>query len=384
MNLQQFKKHDDKDFLWRNFQVLNDNSKLEEEIVARYKEAGNPAAFSSAYNVYNQLNGEVPLKTIKEILSTVESHSLHKEFHNGQRNKSYSRFKRYQFQIDLCFIIDLAPFNDNIKYFLTVIDCFTRYAFVRPLKLKKSDEVLQAFKDVLVEAEEKPLMIVCDKGTEFTNKSFSNFCESEGIKLILPQANTHAAYVERFNRTFQTLVRKFCTEFETNRYLENVQDLVKSYNLRKHRMIGMSPFEAERNPEAALVLNKLISKQEAEIKKRVPDLKVGSYVRISKSKNKFSRGYDIQSQREIFKIKSIDTKKRKPLYHLTDYNGDEDIQGGFYRFEITPVNISTFRIEKVLRRRRDKDGKKFALVKWLGYSDAHNQWIPEEELKDIV
>jgi len=246
MNANNFKEYNEKDYLWRNFQVLNENNKLEEEIVARYKTPGDPLAFSSAYNVYNQLNGEVPLQTIKQVLSTIESESLHKEFHKGQRNKSYARFRRYQFQIDLCFITDLAPFNDNIKYFLTVIDCFTRYAFVRPLKLKKSGEVLDAFKNVLAEAVDKPLMIVCDKGTEFTNRSFREFCVNEGIKLIPPQANTHAAYVERFNRTFQLLIRKFCTEKGTNRYIEYVQDLVKSYNLRKHRMIGMSPFEAEK------------------------------------------------------------------------------------------------------------------------------------------
>jgi len=55
-----------------------------------------------------------------------------------------------------------------VRYLLTVIDCFTRYAYVRPLKVKKGVEVLNAFKDVLREAGEKPYMIVCDKGTEFT------------------------------------------------------------------------------------------------------------------------------------------------------------------------------------------------------------------------
>jgi len=120
-----------------NFQVLNENNKLEEEITARYKNAGDPLAFSSAANIYNHLNGEVPIETIKQVLSSIESYTLHKEFHKGIRNKSYSRFKRYQFQLDLCFIQDLASYNNDIKYFLTVIDCFTRYAFVRPLKLKK-------------------------------------------------------------------------------------------------------------------------------------------------------------------------------------------------------------------------------------------------------
>jgi len=259
----------ERDYLWRNFQVLNENNKLEKEIVSRYKTPGDPLAFSSAQNIYNYLNQEVPLETINKILSTIESHTLHKEFHEGERNKSYARFKRYQFQIDLCFIIDLAQYNDNIKYFLTVIDCFTRYAFVRPLKVKRGNEVLNAFRDILLEADQKPYMIVCDKGTEFTNQSFKQFCANENIKLVLPETNTHAAYVERFNRTFQTLIRKFCTENETHRYVDYVQDLVKSYNLRKHRMIGMSPYEAEKNPRAALIINNIIAKQEKLIKKDI-------------------------------------------------------------------------------------------------------------------
>jgi len=90
------------------------------------------------------------------------------------------------------------------------------------------------------------------------------------------------------------------------------------------------------------------------IKKTNPKLQIGSYVRISKSKNKFSRGYNLQTQREIFKIKFIDRKKRRPLYHLTDYNSGEDIVGGFYRFEITPVNISTFRVEKFSEENEEK------------------------------
>jgi len=383
MTENKFNVYDEKDYVWRNFQVLNENNKLEKEIAARYKTPGDPIAFSSAQNIYNYLNQEVPLETINQVLTGIESHSLHKEFHKGKRNKSYARFKRYQFQIDLCFINDLAPYNDNIKYFLTVIDCFTRYAFVRPLKSKKGNEVLNAFKDILVEAVEKPYMIVCDKGTEFTNKTFEQFCSDNKIKFVSPQSQTHAAYIERFNRTFQMLVRKFCTEYETNRYIDYVQDLIKSYNLRRHRMIGMSPYEAEKNPNAALIINNIISKQEKSMKKRMPDLKIGTHVRIKLSENKFSRGYNLQTKREIFKIRSINHKTMIPLYYLSDYDGVEEIKGGFYRNEITPVNLNLFRIEKILRRKKDRQGKKLVYVKWLGYDNSHNQWIPESELEDI-
>ena len=53
---QLFKSYNEKDYLWRNYQVLNENANLENEIVERYKTLGDPAAFSSAKNIYYLLN----------------------------------------------------------------------------------------------------------------------------------------------------------------------------------------------------------------------------------------------------------------------------------------------------------------------------------------
>jgi len=330
-----FSKFDDRDNTWKNIQVLN--KEFDDEILQRYVTPGDPIAFSHPKTVFEAYNGDIPMKRINNILRRIRSATLHKEFHEGKRNISYSRFKRYQFQADLCFIKDLSRQNRGIKYLLTVIDCFTRYAFVRPLKNKKGDAVLSAFKDILVEAIQNPQTLVCDKGTEFTNTKFMNFCQSQNIRVILPQSNTHAAYVERFNRTIQVLIKKFCTQNKTKRYINNLQDLVKTYNMRKHRMINVSPYEAENNPDIQIMINNQITLREKKLKSQIPDLSVGSLVRISKSKDKFSRGYNQQSMDEVYKITSVDERKKIPLYYLTSNENGEEIEGGFYRFEITPV-----------------------------------------------
>jgi hypothetical protein len=82
----------------------------------------------------------------------------------------------------------------------------------------------------------------------------------------------------------------------------------------------------------------------------------------------------------IFKIKSIDTKKPIPLYHLTDYDGKNDVVGGFYEFELTPVETKVFRIEKVLKKRVLK-GKRQIYVKWKGFGNEHNSWIDETNIE---
>ena len=43
----------------------------------------------------------------------------------------------------------LSSQNKNVKYLLCVIDAFTKYAWVKPLKHKKSKTVLNAFIEIV-------------------------------------------------------------------------------------------------------------------------------------------------------------------------------------------------------------------------------------------
>ena len=49
--------------------------------------------------------------------------------------------------------------------------------------------------------------------------------------------------------------------------------------------------------------------------------------------------------------------------------------GSFYTRELSPAKQNIFRIEKVIKRKN-----KMALVKWVGYTDKHNSWIPLSDL----
>lgn len=370
-----------------NFEILQNNVAHENEIEnaiddlkMNYKNPGHPIAFSGVNKIYEFYNGALTIKQIKEILSGIESYTLHREYHKNTRNTTYAYFKRYQFQMDLVEIQALSKFNDGVRYLLNVIDIFTRYAFVRPLINKEAHTVLDAFKSVLNEAENPPHILVVDKGAEFSNKLFEKFCSQNNIKLINPKASTHAAFVERFNRTLQTLIYKYMTEKETNRFIDQLQDLVSTYNNRKHRMIGITPKQAENDPENHLNINLMFQKREEKILKKKPNLSVNSFVRIAKQKGKFSRGYNEQSNQEIFKIYKINLKKKIPLYYLKTYNEGETISGGFYEFELTPVKTDTFRVERVLKKRKFQ-GKNQLFVKWKGFSDEYNEWIDQSDVE---
>ena len=113
-----FVKYKENDYLWDNINPLNHYEKWDDEIRDRYKEVGDRISYSNPKAIYDVYNKQIPLNKIKNVLSTVESYTLHKKFRSGPRNLSYSRYKRYQFQLDLCFLLDLATYNEGVKYLL--------------------------------------------------------------------------------------------------------------------------------------------------------------------------------------------------------------------------------------------------------------------------
>ena len=71
-----------------------------------------------------------------------------------------------QWQADLADMQSLAKQNDGYKYLLTVIDCFSKYAWAIPIKEKSAASLLRAFK-LLFEKQaypRKPNRLQTDKG----------------------------------------------------------------------------------------------------------------------------------------------------------------------------------------------------------------------------
>ena len=90
-----------------------------------------------------------------------ENEQLAKELHKPvikkfKRRKVYAIFKGNIWAADLAEMESLSSKNKNVKYLLCVIDNFTKYAWVKPLKDKKGKTVLNAFIEIVTESNRKP------------------------------------------------------------------------------------------------------------------------------------------------------------------------------------------------------------------------------------
>ena len=66
----------------------------------------------------------------------------------------------------------ISKSNKGFRFLLCVIDMFSKYAWVVPLKDKKSISIVNAFQKILNQSGRKPNKIWVDKGSEFYNNSF--------------------------------------------------------------------------------------------------------------------------------------------------------------------------------------------------------------------
>ena len=147
-----------------------------------------------------------------------------------------------QWQADLVDVSRLKKTNDGTTFLLTVIDVFSKRAWCIPLKNKSAVSMVAAFAPLL--GNKPPITLQTDKGSEFLNRALQKLLKEYGVHhFATHNEETKASIVERFNRTLKTRMWRYFTKKQSVRYIDVLQDFVRSYNNTFHRAIGMAPSE---------------------------------------------------------------------------------------------------------------------------------------------
>ena len=179
---------------------------------------------------------------------------------------------------------------------LCVIDIFSKYAWVVPLKDKKGISIVKAYQSILKQSNRKPNKTWVDKGSEFYKAYFKKWLRDNDIVMYSTHNEEKSVVAERFIRTSKNKIYKYMTSISKNVYIDKLDDIVDEYNNTYHTTIKMKPADVKDNT----YIN-----ADKEINNKDPKFKVGDHVRILKYKSIFAKGYMPNWSEEVFVIQKV-------------------------------------------------------------------------------
>ena len=308
-----------------------------------YYDVKNPASFSSPRALYlaaKKFQKNITQQDVKHWLAGQTVYTKHKQTKTHfRRRKVLSRGPFYQFQADLMFMLALAPYNDGVKYLLIIIDCFTRYLAVVPMKKKTGPATLLAIKKGFKEMGGKPIKFQTDGGSEFFNTDVQNYLQSiQTIQFTTFQHDIKAQMAERVIRTLRAKIHKIMMAKKTMRYITWLPQIVNTYNHKKH-----SAFKGKFAPAEINTVNR----------KEVFDLLYADYLRNKEARFKFKigdvvivaldkRSSKLKKMTQTFKedlFQIIDRiEDNPPTYKLKFLSNGTMVQGKFYADQLQKVD----------------------------------------------
>ncbi|MCG7874702.1 MAG: hypothetical protein N0E59_20985 [Candidatus Thiodiazotropha taylori] len=353
-----------------------------------YFNPASPAAFSSLDKLYRfvRKDGKYVLgkHKIRKWLLSQESYAVHREDRSRfKRRRVIAPYKDYQFDADTADMSFYVDQNDGYKYFVLLIDIFSRYVWTVALKSKTAQEMIKALKSVFSQGR------VCyqlrsDKGKEFLNAPVSAYLKRMGIKHFETQNQPKSNYAERAIRTIKARLHRYMTHKQTHKWVNVLGEITDSYNHTYHRSIKQSPSSVREKDEVyqwKLQYDSLPKKPKAPYARY--RFKVGDEVRVSFLRRAFQKEHDERWSREIFTIVARSMKNAIPQYDLQDYSGTA-VKGKFYQNQLLKAYPSDkFLIDSVLKRRK-RSGREEVLVKWKGWDKRYNSWIKSSQLSDYT
>ena len=132
-----------------------------------------------------------------------------------KKRKVYSAFKDNIWVADLADMQLLSIYNKRIRFLLCVIDIFSKYTWVAPLKDKKDISIV------------------------ISNAYFKKWLRDNDIVMYSTHNEGKSVVAETFIRTLKRKIYKYMTSISKNVYIDKLDDIVDEYNNTYHTTIKM-------------------------------------------------------------------------------------------------------------------------------------------------
>ena len=183
---------------------------------------------------------------------------------------------------DLVEMGKFSKWNKGIRYLLIVIDVFSKFGWIEPLKDKRGESVAHAFEKIF-KSGRQPRLLWADKGSEFYNSNVKRLLSKHNIELYSTEKEEKSSVVERWNQSIKRRLWKMFSVNNNTIYHDKLGKVVDEYNRSFHSSVKMTPVEASQNKNERKVFPNLYG--DLIYSKHIPaKFHVGEKVRISKYK----------------------------------------------------------------------------------------------------
>ena len=238
----------------------------------------------------------------------------------------------------------VGPFK-NQQYILTVIDHFSRFLVLYPLRTISSSNIVESLFDYIT-VHGRPSQILTDLGSQFTSNIFQQFTNTYGIKLMHttvshPQANSIS---ERINSHIKSTI--IALQQEGHNFYNAIKIHQMLYNSSVHSSTKFSPNYIHFGREISTLFDTFVSR---------PQLRTDmthTYFQIMQDLQQiYDKVYSnlaftqqIQNQRHTIKAKLRDINEGDQVYLKSNHKFNKQFIGPFT--VIKKVNAVNFEIQR--------------------------------------
>jgi hypothetical protein len=335
-------------------------------LIEKYTTAANPGSYSglSGFKKNNKFKSYKPLLTYP-------TYALHKQaIRKFPRRQTIVHERDEEWQIDLLDVRKFKTLNSHYEYMLCAIDVLSKFAWVEPIKKKTAEACAEAFQKIFLKGR-IPKMCYADLGNEFKGAVRSLFKKHNIIQLDTKSVNK-ASVCERFIRTLKEKLERFYTESGKHKYVDVLQDVVKSYNNSIHTSTKMAPSQVTLKT-AEKARENLYGPDDMKIENDYHvhfEFKVGSYVRSVIQKSIFDKGYIANWSKEVYLVYFLNPSN-PPTYKIKSLDGIE-YDKNYYKQELQLVSNQEFPYDtfEIIDQNKNQ-----VLVKQLNSEDQTIKWI---------
>ena len=214
-----------------------------------------------------------------------------------------------EYQMDLLFFADEPG---AVKNALLMVDIFSKYTQICPVKTKQIPDVLIAMKECLIKMKGKPKTIYSDNEGAFLSNEVQKYFQDEGIRHLTTLG--HAPVAERQIRTMKSMIYKRIEHTKQN-WWEVLFPVLLTYNNKMiHNVTRMTPADAMKPSNTNLVKFNLELKRRSS--RKYPNVAIGDTVRIFKKKDKLDKERVSNWSAEKYKVIDIQESMDQKFYKL--------------------------------------------------------------------